>query len=963
LLVVFAAMIQRRKTSDNRASTLEGPAKGIANSHAGADARDCLSMLVESRCRVLQGVPRRKLKELSENAVAIVYGEDKRSMNDVKLWERLHVICEGEAVVRVHTGKEGWSTVAVLRRGDCFGAPSNAPSIPVAPTSPPRSRSRSVPVSPSSTCSPLDPSSPSNRGKLMTADEKITWTWRIDCCTPRVKAFRLPGDPALECADDLFSNDGHPVTNFAVHDVNTLRLLYLWTGASSTAKGLVDTKGLVRELFPMLIWRPLVSDLNDMISEIRSRVGSPAERFFLSGDQINGLKDCVMRTTERWYGQERGGNLSAFYRWFIDAMTASGVLRYQYEEILPRVVSKDGWLSMVDLAKKKAVLSSKPQQQSSVWGVPQKQGESAIDNTILCNVFTREEYVNMCRRHVLRKCLIQLLAVLHRIRLRSKWCANKAKKNGKLGQMNSIDDPSVRRSVAARFHLHLDEDGLKRVQGAEDALLDEQKLITPRVNDSCLFERFVAWHRNFPNKYFESDKLPLDEARQRHMLIYVAGLFSGHLAVLTRSSMERVTYARFFPFQWYRRNQLWFVKDGRQTVVRTEGVHEISRIRVNELPYVAYQGMSLSKGAAHEDVSPQDIRQRLAVRGRFGPTTLQQLQWIRDPSACVANWDLTDVEKILHESWVLNPRAEVTSELLPTEGFFSVGQNPNVSSSIRPTQHTHIAEAAYTSSWMARFEGGEAWGKDGLEASVEIVSCAEPGSLGCSDSLFFRAVYVAPKVTDVASLYLADPAASIVKLMVDLRLHLLTYFGGSAHIDFICRSFGGSKDGRFTSLLVPIVQAVRSGDRVVNPLTGETGGHWPVYGLGFGHVTGEVQTEGEWLDELRALGEQEGGGEKEVRRMLVFNRLPGLRQAMRHFLIAQGFQSAVAEAEGQAEVEETVRGKAEKQQLLVGSKAEKKEPKGGDCGGGCMMLLLPLHRRWRWWRPSPPARWCSVQGA
>mmetsp|Transcript_97359 Transcript_97359/g.275183 ORF Transcript_97359/g.275183 Transcript_97359/m.275183 type:complete len:989 (-) Transcript_97359:71-3037(-) len=886
----------------------------IANSHGGADGRDCFSLLVESRCPPLRGLSCQKLKELADNAVGLTYGEGRLNKGDLRMWDRLHVVCEGEALVRVHAGSDGWTTVAALRRGDCFGSP--VPTSGLVSSSPLRSPASSCSqMSAQSTDLPSEPSTPCSLASLVFEERKgrpwrntcvhkfRAWTWRIEWTTPQVKVYQLPGDPALEYeADDT-----------DVDDLNTLRLLYLWAGASTTAKGVMSATKPIKNMFNVLVWQPMLDDLAALMAEVKSRSGTPADKFFLSGVQIVALRDRVMRNTQWWYGHERGGNLSAFYRWFIDAMNASGVVRFDYRLLLPRVDSKDGWLSMVDLVKKKEVVSSLPQPKAS--DVSQKQGVSAIDNTILCNVFTKEEYLDMRRRHVVRNCLVNFVRILQKIRLRkngvtsaelsSDGLRSRVHLKKALATMKQNHDPSVRLGVAARhleaeynvvqFFRQLDEEGQQQVQSAVGALLAERKADATEClgMDSSLFQRYVVWRRKFPDRYFESDTLTPEEAKRKHTMIHVAGLFSGQLCILTRSAMEKLTHVKFIPLQWRRRNQLWLVADERMAAVRTDGIDEISRIRANEMPYVSYHGISLSKGGAYEEGEmPRSVRHRLARRTTFKPTLLQELQWVNDPSGSVANWDITDIEKIVHESWLLNPRTDCASEVLASEGFFSVGQNPNVSSSIGPTQHTQIAEAAYTASWMARLNG-MLWQKDGLDARVELVSIPATDSHGLRDSVYLKATYTAPPAAQLSCEEIAEPAGSIVRLFINLRFRLLTQLGGSRNIDFVCRSFGGLEDGQFVLILVPICQCQRAGERVVNPLTGETGGHWPVYGMGFGHLTGQVQTEGEWLDELRALGDEEGGGEREVRRMLIFNRVPGVRRLTKIFLKEQGFGSAL----------------------------------------------------------------------
>merc|ERR1719326_2079828 len=106
-----------------------------------------------------------------------------------------------------------------------------------------------------------------------------------------------------------------------------------------------------------------------------------------------------------WYGTQVGGNLSAFFRWFMESLEVTGVTAYKWE-IIPTERTPDGWAVLIDQAPRTAALKAKAASGPEVVkGASQKQGRSAIDNTVLRNVFTEYEATELLMGRKLRKCI------------------------------------------------------------------------------------------------------------------------------------------------------------------------------------------------------------------------------------------------------------------------------------------------------------------------------------------------------------------------------------------------------------------------------------------------------------------------------------------------------------------------------------------------------------------------------
>lgn len=697
-----------------------------------------------------------------------------------------------------------------------------------------------------------------------------------------------------------------PITAEFEGDDLSQRLIDLWSTSSPSTWGVCSLgNGFFRAHFLSGMWLPLLERLEDHREEMHRRIRRQFrvhDCFPLAGHQIADLTRQTMHLTELWYGTSRGGNLSMFYKWFMQSLEVVGVTCYKMKDI-PMEKTSDGWSTIVDGNARANALKSKGGKDSTyvaTGGLGQRQGRSAIDNTVLRNVFTPREARELLLGKKLRKVVCTLIGYRQKsmIRRLSQWLRldltelsdkyQTAKAHRRVRMMIQTIPPDElkklgidpgsfcfqglvhRGSILAGFG-QLHPDAQKRVWGVVRGLMgysQDDVDISPAADAEDVWERFVAWCRDHPGEFFEGQKM-------RHTEVKILGMFAGKIAVVKRSVIERLTLARYFPISWVRTQPLWGVPKEGCFVVRPAGTDEASRVRANECPYATLHGMSLSAGGYACD----NALNKIGRVGRY--SMLMELQWVRDPSANVENWFLTDIEKIIVESWNLNPHAP-PDMMLPDEGYVNVGQNPKVGSSIKQTQHTQLCEGSAKSYPILAMSQMPRYSKR-LDASIDLVDVGLPGA--AEAGLIVKVVTKKPA---------AEP---ILAFLVELRLRLLERFGGAEQLDFLvlCMS---DEQGGFVIVFAPIPQLEQMDKKHpdwaswLNPMTGESTESAGLeearvdFGKGVGH----------FLVAKPALREQLlAGGSEMLRRIWAFNRVPGCRAVVEAFIEEQELFTATQE--------------------------------------------------------------------
>eukprot|EP00929_Paragymnodinium_shiwhaense_P007786 TRINITY_DN111694_c0_g1_i1.p1 TRINITY_DN111694_c0_g1~~TRINITY_DN111694_c0_g1_i1.p1 ORF type:complete len:1004 (+),score=261.56 TRINITY_DN111694_c0_g1_i1:143-3154(+) len=708
----------------------------------------------------------------------------------------------------------------------------------------------------------------------------------------------------------------------------------LWSAASPSTEGLIGNKcEIFRAHFIAELWAPFLAKLEEhkgsiLKRRVKTTTAQAAAYFPLRGQQIIQMRDRLLELTEIWYGARRGGNLSCFYSWFVECMELLGVVAYSYNA-LGLEQSKDGWATGVDGATRTAALKAKSSGgdplNMATGGLAQKQGRSAIDNTVLRNVFQPEEAHELLFGPSVRKMLVRFLVLRQRVILKRLSEHLQMDLLAFAGDENPGGISSTEREhrIVQLVLSTLKEDELRAagvdpesmclkmlrstgqlVYGFAQLGSAEQKTVwttastiiasfkAPRLASSSpssrgLFQRFTDWCRDHPGDYYEGDK-------RMHSTLLVVGMWCKEIVVIKRSAMEQLTMARYFPMTWMRTKPLVQVLDGNTREIRHANIMEMSSVRANECPYMSLHGMSLCGGAFI-----QEAKKAPTARPRSGPAMYKrkvskqtysigaEMQWVQDPSANIENWYLTDIEKIVNEAWQLNPHATLSS-VLPGETFVNVGQNPKVGSSIKRTQHTQLAQGKLSDFPVLSLVWRPQYSKV-LDASLDLVTIEPPHMRKASKEQ--RKAAVLEEMGLFLRIVTQRPAAKeLLSFLVELRLRLLSVFGGGERIDFLVTCMS-DECGGFIILFAPIPQLVKLGDEPgdyatwMNPFTGENSDKIDLaearidFGKGVGHFLMYKATVREQL---------EASGEDMLRRLWCFNRVPGVRPIIEGFMIEMG---------------------------------------------------------------------------
>jgi len=374
--------------------------------------------------------------------------------------------------------------------------------------------------------------------------------------------------------------------------------------------------------------------------------------------------------------------------------------------------------------------------------------------------------------------------------------------------------------------------------------IDEDTLDSP----SQLLEEFIQFTKANPGKIFRQDK-------QLHKKLLVLGLWQNELSVAKRSALEKHTVHRHLLFEWTRQVPLvQLQEDGTESTLRLAGATEHSRFRKNGFPYQDAHGMGLSSGGLEESTNGQ--RTLAYEYGNALP---------RDARAKLSNWYATDIEKILQEVSILNPRGSL-AEILPGEAFHDVGQNPQISSSIGATQHTQISRSSVRVWPLFALENKPTWHEE-LRAYLDVVQ------VGASSDAFF---------VKIRTQY--PNSVEIVGLLQDLRLELLRKLGGR-EVDFNVIAMP-DEQGWFIITFAPLAMLYRENipdDSPIahNPCTKESSQELVLPYMALDSSSGKgnfcLSSATRWQLALEGKGMLE--------RLYDFCRRPGARHVTRNFLL------------------------------------------------------------------------------
>eukprot|EP01065_Artemidia_motanka_P034163 TRINITY_DN4133_c0_g1_i1.p1 TRINITY_DN4133_c0_g1~~TRINITY_DN4133_c0_g1_i1.p1 ORF type:complete len:908 (+),score=128.78 TRINITY_DN4133_c0_g1_i1:332-3055(+) len=638
-------------------------------------------------------------------------------------------------------------------------------------------------------------------------------------------------------------------------------------------------------------WMPFVKRATALRDLARERAQSElniVDRIPIDNFEIHDMLCECMHLTGQWYGHGKA-NISFMYEWFMSTCEAAGISKYSFDQIRTQW-SRDKYCLLVDSTRRGQILSrvrelNELERQAGEW--TQQQGVSAIDNTLLNNIFTPEEATQLLSSEICHRFIVLLL---HHAQLRALRI---------IGRETGIDlrseaDPDVIKGVLDKMDdRQLAKWGIVASNVSYVALRRTGKCVwnwgqlppeyrvtmhkwitnsiarrTRKLAHNDPFLEFVSHAKKKPGEYFKG-------CRKQHLTMLFIGIIARKVVVVTRSEMERHTKAKYLAIQWRRKCDL---KDASQKTVRPASTIEHMRLRINEAGYAPSHGMSLGGSGVVEDADTnfEKIRHSRGRRG-VGATTVdgkfevmlaREMNLPRDPGARLANWYLIDVEKILHEVRLLNPPGFFHSDqLLPGEVFHEVGQNPKIGSSIAATQHTQISSASLSTWPIYQLEEKPKY-VDKLRATLDVVQVGWD-----RDASYLKVKTQEPTYFE------------LVQFLCDLKSHMTNVCpGGATGVDFNVKAMLDDIDGGFVVIFTPIVQLDKGPDGSVdagltNPDTQETeAGRLPVCKIDTGKGCGLFMISAEKDHDKWRYGCE--NGEESLRALYDFCRKPGARDVM-----------------------------------------------------------------------------------
>lgn len=292
-----------------------------------------------------------------------------------------------------------------------------------------------------------------------------------------------------------------------------------------------------------------------------------------------------------------------------------------------------------------------------------------------------------------------------------------------------------------------------------------------------------------------------------HKLFVITGMFQGFIKVEPRRKVEQEAPHRHFELAWSRCGDLTSHSSSEgETVFRKRGTKEVTGIRANGMPYLEKHGLG---------IPVTSFREALPVVHTMG----YNVNFPLDEEACLQNWFLIDIEKILKEYTLLNsPLPE--AERLEGEESVDTAQNPKIGSSIEKTQHSQYSRASIKDYPLYQRRNDPKFFPK-LNATVDLVPVGED-----PDACFLKIVAENPS------------SEEIIQFLLELKNKFLEKAGGPLNVDFNVKCID-NLDGTATIIFAPIAQvkkvakperelteeeSVRYGYGIAvtqNPLTGE----------------------------------------------------------------------------------------------------------------------------------------------
>lgn len=399
---------------------------------------------------------------------------------------------------------------------------------------------------------------------------------------------------------------------------------------SQTPEGLCQHGSAAqKQAFVDCEWMPFYAEMQQALAATATKhaLGVSLEEVLPPQSQWESWMRRCMELTAVWHGSP---NISAMYQLLTECSEYDGISPYRFQDV-PSTWSDDGWTRAVD-GRVRGAFAAKAKELEAARGpsaVAQTAGESAIDNTVLPNILTREESKVLLAGRRIKQVLVGRVAALQKSYLR------RLAESGALGTAAPLSlAPAQLKALLASVDANAsvlkacrivregtawgrlvstgvlmtsvgEFDAARRVEMEafiKAALSDDGSSggtgeCGGGVSSTDELDEFVAFVRKSPGRLYQGDA-------SAHRKLLLGVLLSDRYVVLKRSALEAFTNHRFLTTHWERTSPLvTFSDDGAESCLRPAGAREVGRLRKNGFPYFASHGMGLTSSGLAEGES------------------------------------------------------------------------------------------------------------------------------------------------------------------------------------------------------------------------------------------------------------------------------------------------------------------------------------------------------------------------
>lgn len=271
-------------------------------------------------------------------------------------------------------------------------------------------------------------------------------------------------------------------------------------------------------------------------------------------------QDCL-RLTEAWYGPSNG-NISCFYKYFIDMSNIAGITAFAYQDIT-KYISQDHYLVVVDKDERKNYYSEydKKRQALTAEGVPAFNGKSVIDKGVTNNIFFYTQARQILYHEYAKEIIVADLKLAN------------------YGQLSYAKRAMLWQLIQENYAANSDH--------------DKQNIFCQYVG--YLHDERKDFYRNLMQHFTKIDSV---DNQTIYDIVKLAGLQSGNLIAIDRLHVDNLLPRRHLDLAWHRKFPL-------ENIVPANTL-ERTRILPNDFPYAPTHGLSVCADG-HLDNMPRDV--------------------------------------------------------------------------------------------------------------------------------------------------------------------------------------------------------------------------------------------------------------------------------------------------------------------------------------------------------------------